>query len=90
MSEPIKVGDLVQIVKPKPCCGGGTLGFYFFVEAIEPSDGCCTDCGAFLFDKLAALVPGEPGSVAVYRLRRVPPLSELEGERRDEKLTEPV
>lgn len=85
---PIQVGDLVQVVLPTPCCGklGKLYGTMFTVSGFRTSYGRCAQCN----------LPG-PRLVAeghsnrtfsVVRLKRIPPLSELEGERTQEKLKE--
>lgn len=89
MSEPIKAGDLVQIIKPWPCCGSvRSLGQIFRVAKIS---------GGRLGHRLA----GCPGTAActsaldatdglwteIGMLKRIPPLAELEGEEHDEEIT---
>ena len=38
--EPISVGDLVMVIKPKSCCGAGVLGLPFTVDAIAVGGYC--------------------------------------------------
>lgn len=52
----------------------------------------CVDCDARKPDAIVAYPENDPKGL-VYtldRLKRIPPLDELEGEKRDEKLTEPA
>jgi hypothetical protein len=70
MSEPIKVGDLVQIVKPLDCSCG------------MPSKIIGRACAEGL--------DGGGKKVPLYRLKRIPPLPELEGKETNEDLREPA
>lgn len=46
MTEPIKKGDLVMVVKPTPCCGNaGSLGRVFRVGSLRAFTGWCLRCG---------------------------------------------
>ncbi len=87
MSEPIKVGDLVVVVRD--CCDGELLGFVGEVRLLHTDGLRCLRCG---------LVSGEHGAIVEFRqsfhdklplswLKRIPPLEELEGEKRDEEIT---
>ena len=88
MSEkPIAVGDLVQVVRPAPCCGTTRgMGIIFTVSGLEPFPRWCQFC--FQGEWKSALGYGTP--VRVDRLRRIPPMPELEGERTEEQLREPA
>lgn len=91
MDNPIQAGDLVVIVKPKTCGCQEPLGHIHYVKAImmSASGGVrCIYCGNLEPQTVVA----DFGGIAseIYRLKRIPPLSELEGEKRDEKLTEPA
>jgi hypothetical protein len=45
MSSDIKPGDLVMVVKPRPCCGTGELGLVrVVVEPHEHDDIVCPSC----------------------------------------------
>ena len=88
MSEPIKVGDLVIVVHPSGCCGGNNdIGTVFSVLAIQINGGGnCEYCREMHGQKLCYACCGTfwwP----LRRLKRIPPLSELEGEKRDEEIT---
>jgi hypothetical protein len=88
MSEPIKVGDLVQVVRT--CCADMTKFLGHIFTAAPPKydfscgSGYCARChyksaGQFFYDGKRHF--GE------WRLKRIPPLSELEGEKNKEELT---
>ena len=87
----ISVGDLVQVVRVDKCRCQGTLGSIFKVKAIIsqwPFGRICNGCG----DRRALNEPHAEdeadGTVApLWRLKRIPPLSDLEGETRKEELT---
>ena len=92
MSEPIKVGDMVVVVRGMPCCGHSTpmQGHIFRVAQIRERTMTrfpCLYCAAES-DNPAALGGEKP--VDLCRLKRIPPLSELEGERTQEDLREPA
>ena len=80
---PISAGDLVQIVRPAPCCGNEYgMGLIFRVVSLD-GNGHCMKCGAYPL--LGAW--GSRHGVIFSRLKRIPPLDELEGEKRDEEIT---
>ena len=97
MSEPIKVGDLVMVVRGHPCVVellGGTpwtvTGFQ------EPKHGGwhCSRCHMDSAGPNVIAALGAPSVTGCKRpvipitfLKRIPPLSELEGEKRDEEIT---
>ena len=85
MSRPIAVGDLVQVVYPSPCCGslkGMGITFKFAGFGVRQ---WCRFCGKGDFE---AALGYSNGGVKFVRLKRIPPLSELEGERTEESLKE--
>lgn len=89
---PIAVGDLVQVVRPRPCCPEKSrLGGTFTVTAIR--DGAWLEC-AFchkVADADTAELSAFPGRwIERFRLKRIPPLDELEGQRIQEDLREPA
>jgi hypothetical protein len=86
MSEPIKTGDLVQIVRPTRCGCGKSIGLIFQVSAVESHSSYCDTCKAQLGTEIVALGLHHYG-MPLWRLKRIPPLSELEGEKRDEEIT---
>lgn len=89
MSKPIAVGDLVQIVKPSPCCNSSTaVGHTFVVNRIDSSPSMCKHCGENIFG--ASAVKPNGYWTLLSRLKRIPPLSELEGQRTEENLKEPA
>jgi hypothetical protein len=91
MDKPISVGDLVVIVRE--CCGvDSELGSVFRVSAILTLTAYHADgCGYFYNGPCAEADDGEqPHGIPLHWLKRIPPLSELEGEKRDEKIKEPA
>ena len=82
---PIQVGDLVVIVKPRRCCGNGdTIGTIFTVRSFAKKCKCA--CGASYEGKFAVMENGW-WRCETFRLKRIPPLDELESEKRDEEIT---
>ena len=76
-NEPIRVGDLVMVVKPAPCCGATkAIGVTGTVTGNEPAPyGECTSCCAATDTTMAVkLDNGKP--YLLSRLRRIPPLVE--------------
>ncbi len=83
----IQKGDLVVVVKPTPCCGKeGSVGKIYEVEEfIEVAK--CRHCGKLYNGKVAVLTEagrGEP----VIRLKRIPPIEELDNLERIEEMYE--
>jgi len=78
MNKPISVGDLVVVVKPKPCCGQGALGMVFRVTAILTTPTRCLFCKTR--NPLLLVAKGEADGLFVRfsRLKRIPPLVDLE------------
>lgn len=88
MNKPISVGDLVVIVRPSACPSApanDSLGYTFVVQqiAVEPGGSCAYCGGVHLHSATHFAVEGRNGW-ATYRLKRIPPLEELESEKRDE------
>lgn len=89
MSEPIKVGDLVMVVKA--CCSETVRSPVFTVSDFDwkqPNSELCSFC--------KAPIPAEPhasdrsGPWHVYPvswLKKIPPLSELDDVKHDEEIT---
>lgn len=97
MTRPIQVGDFVVVVKPTKCsCPQNGLGRIFKVSAINPGSSdwwFCPTCGG----KFKKLVGEGPSAVdedgkqrGLHRLKRIPPLEELEGQRTQEDMKEPA
>jgi hypothetical protein len=87
VSEPIKVGDLVQVVRDRPCgCRSPSLGTIFGVQQIRITSTRCDQCDAVFTDAPNAVCPAGVFTLTT-RLKRIPPLGELEGEKRKEELT---
>ena len=88
VSEPISVGDLVVVVKPTLCCGNPSrLGRTFVVKKIEFGPNRCHWCHTAIEDSDA--FDGELWWTP-RRLKRIPPLSELEGQPTQEDMKEPA
>lgn len=86
MSEPIKVGDLVMIIRGNKCCGRtDSLGVTFQVTEIRHHEGICKYCCAHNSGLVADSV--RPTVTYLYKLKRIPPLSELDDVKRDEEIT---
>ena len=90
--KPISVGDLVQVVAPPLCPEGRDkwLGHIFTVRSIGSASMMprpwCSYCGSR--DHLEGDVYAEDLPTRWFplpRLKRIPPLEELEGEKREEK-----
>lgn len=83
MDKPISVGDLVQVVKPPLCGCPATVGMTRTVLAIKTVRACCPTCRAISGEARRAVLDGPaPWSkwvIALERLKRIPPLDELEG-----------
>lgn len=86
----IAVGDLVVVVRSH-CEGFASeaAGVTFIVEEMyNLPRPMCTHCGVRLSDCKAAGTKGEGGwQIPLQFLKRIPPLSELEGEKRGEEIT---
>lgn len=89
MSEQIKAGDLVVIVKTTPCgcCPPTSVGRIFRVIRVKGSGlSRCTSCG-FGWKRDGAYAFAEEGNGAdVWRLKRIPPLRELDDVKREEEI----
>lgn len=97
MDKPISVGDLVVVVRT--CCPKrDELGAHFRVASISAFMGGewgCKHCDAYGYDsKIIAEQHYGPKRDSKHAplgwLKRIPPMEELEGEKRDEKLREPA
>lgn len=89
MNAEIKVGDLVVVTKPRLCCGEASgVGKVFRVGGMHKGSNCYR-CGN-RYDATVAEVDGSFVSCELPRLKRIPPLGELESEKRDENLKEPA
>lgn len=81
---PISVGDLVQVVRAG-CCEDHT-GKVGKVEHAYSGAGNCPSCGADHLGAPSVLLDGIPrAGFRISWLKRIPPLSELEGEKREEE-----
>lgn len=74
--EVISVGDLVMVTKPAPCCNSiGDIGVIFKVNSIITNNGKCSYCGKKDESDVAL---SSDSMFRLVRLKRIPPLSELE------------
>ena len=99
MNEPIKTGDLVVVVRPTPCCGHeiamGSVYKAVFVGRVQMECKCCgatLPAGTTIVAKSFRPNTAIPGSFLLFghtaeRLKRIPPLEELETEKNREELT---
>jgi hypothetical protein len=75
------------IVKPRPCCGKGKVGKIFRVDGFSRANQC-GDCGASYPWQPSAIASHHlHGGVTISRLKRIPPLDELERDQIVEELT---
>jgi hypothetical protein len=84
----IKEGDLVVVVKPMPCCGGTRmLGYTFMAGRIRLSseNAFCGTCKHVDGSKLVTEIP-DGRVIRLSLLKKIPPLSELEGKEREREL----
>ena len=89
MSERIAVGDLVVVVRGLSCGCLNRVGEVFRVSEIRKSSptGMCTSCNAIFDAQGITVACGHPeGTVNIKRLKRIPPLEELERETRKEEI----
>ena len=98
MSEPIKVGDLVVVVRDR--CGQylgdlyTVLGFESFPTLTKFN---CLRCGIthqISLDESMTTIRADrgygEGNIPLQWLKRIPPLEELEGQRTEETIREPA
>ena len=92
MTERIAVGDLVMVVRPSPCCGSDlAVGRRIFtVASLDFDSGTCSGCGANIPPVKAAFNENNGKHYQLNRLKRIPPLSELESSKTDEPIKEPA
>ena len=77
MSEPIKRGDLVQVILPAPCCGkDDTIGHIFLATTIDSHEGNCRRCGRARPKGTVVAGDGD-GFYHLFRLKRIPPPEDL-------------
>ena len=89
MSEPLQVGDLVMVVRATRCGCTPAIRKVFTIGALSREwAGRCVTCGAISYPTgtLTAYWKEEDGWLEVDRLKRIPPLPELESEKRDEEI----
>ena len=86
--EPIREGDNAYVAYKTTCCGSNIrLGYFLQVKSIKRyRDGRCSECG-YIEDCLVAFGFGHATPFDLRRLRRIPPLSELETTNTDSEVT---
>ena len=73
MSEKIRPGDLVMVVKPGQCCGAmGAIGEIHQVTSVCDVTGRCNSCARDFSGMAAEFETGE--FYPVRELKRIPPL----------------
>lgn len=80
----IKVGDLVVVVRRADCGCGTWMGYVGTVALFQGGTAKCVECRKVLGPYMSAKLTNG-WWFAVHRLKRIPPLEELEGEKREEK-----
>lgn len=88
--KPISVGDLVVVVRSH--CGQHIGEVHRVIAMDDAPNFACSFCDTVLGPISCALVTDSPDGRKLYRpplswLKRIPPLEELEGEKRDEEIT---
>ena len=84
----IQVGDLVQVVAPTPCCGNDNrLGETFIFSGARMDVAWCAICGTQV---ITDYTKRPYGVMQINRLKRIPPLEELERTTTDEPMKEPA
>jgi hypothetical protein len=84
----IKVGDLVQVIRPG--CRDAFIGRIFVVSRVGPSMTVCVGCGTTHgYPELTPLAfpVGSNRGFEFPRLKRIPPLDELERDQIVKELT---
>jgi hypothetical protein len=100
MDKPISVGDLVMVVRGHECVVAKVGGVPYTVAAIVQKmfgGWYCPLCrtedhgqSEALGARLVPLHKDDGAAIPLGWLKRIPPASELDSEKRDEKLTEPA
>lgn len=87
MDDPIKVGDLVVVVR-SPCAHGDKeLGRIFQVVALRFDCSHCRKCFHYTEHQWHCTDPeDETAGFPLASLKRIPPLDELESVKRDEEI----
>lgn len=86
----IQVGDLVQVVRPQSCGCSHSLGSIFVVTDISGGPNVCSSCNHQWLESLDAWQEGFGWAAEIFTLKRIPPLSDLEGIKTDEPIKEPA
>jgi hypothetical protein len=88
MSEPIKPGDLVMVVRPSECGCRSSFGRTFRVSQVwhDITDIPCPQCGVLVRETSFAFMDTDEAG-ELFRLKRIPPLSELDDVKNNEEIT---
>jgi hypothetical protein len=80
MNNYIRAGDLAIVIRPNHCCGNGRVGA--IVRVLPDTDRLpairCVHCGLVEPHSAATTVRIHDGYIWRFRLKRIPPLAELE------------
>lgn len=93
MDKPISVGDLVVIVRASHCGSTASIGSIFRVTVIRKRrwGSVCEACRHVLPEgEWVAELAGDDSITELHRLKRIPPLGELEGVKTEEDIREPA
>lgn len=83
----IKVGDLVMVVKPAPCCGcPGGIGDIFIAEKVEKDFCICPECGKKI-ETIFALDAAHGEWAEIERLIKIDPPALPESQEREKELS---
>ncbi len=93
-NEPISVGDMVIVLRENECPihrhDGQYLGLIFRVQEIKTvKSATCGKCG-YRYGHGGTLAYSTEFGFLTNRLKRIPPLDELEGEKQKEDIREPA
>jgi len=82
----IRPGDLVQVVRPQPCCGAmQSIGKVFVVASVWHGKGFC-DCGAMYSTETAFERSDAAAGYVASRLKKIDPPALDEDEVTDQEL----
>jgi ribosomal protein L37AE/L43A len=78
MSNDIKAGDLVMVVKPKPCCNNYKLGKVWTVSRLFYNRWHCHQCGFTSKESILMAEMSTGEATMAYRLKKINPPSQDE------------
>lgn len=86
MSDDIKPGDLAVVIKPTVCCNNpSAIGVILKVLSISHDDSWCVHCGRH---RQGLRAHSSFGGGDLSRLKKIPPLAELEDTTTDTPIKE--